>query len=80
MTFAKALTLTEAAELKGLAEQQFAVSLHFHDACGGQYFSFDEVPSDEVLKHAENFFRNMNYKIQISDDKLSFYIKEKINA
>lgn len=36
MTFAKALTLTEAAELKGLAEQQFAVSLHFHDACGGQ--------------------------------------------
>lgn len=43
-------------------------------------FSFDEVPSDEVLKHAENFFRNMNYKIQISDDKLSFYIKEKINA
>lgn len=43
-------------------------------------FRLTEVPSDEVLKHAENFFRNMNYKIQISDDKLSFYIKEKINA
>ena len=61
--------------LKAELMDNFNTYLHFHDACGGQYFSFDEV-----LKHAENFFRNMNYKIQISDDKLSFYIKEKINA
>ena len=66
--------------LKAELMDNFNTYLHFHDACGGQYFSFDEVPSDEVLKHAENFFRNMNYKLQISDDKLSFYIKEKINA
>ena len=66
--------------LKAELMDNFNPYLLFHDACGRQYFSFDEVPSDEVLKHAENFFRNMNYKIQISDDKLSFYIKEKINA
>lgn len=58
----------------------FNIYLHFHDACGGQYFSFDEVPGDEVLKYAENFFRKMNFKIQISDDRMNFYIKEKINA
>lgn len=66
--------------LKSELMENFNTYLHFHDACGGQYFSFDEIPNDEVLQHAENFFRNMNYKIQISDDKPSFYIKEKINA
>ena len=66
--------------LKAELMDNFNIYLHFHDACGGQYFSFDEVPNDEVIKYAEKFFHNLNYKIQIADDKLSFYIKEKINA
>lgn len=66
--------------LKAELMEKFNIYLHFHDACGGQYFSFDEVPSNDVLKYTENFFKNINCKIIISDNKLTFYIKEKSNA
>ena len=36
-------------EFKRILDEKFGVYLHFHDACGGQYFSFDEAEKDEVL-------------------------------
>ena len=35
-------------EFKRILDEKFGVYLHFHDACGGQYFSFDEAEKDEV--------------------------------
>ena len=35
-------------EFKRILDEKFGVYLHFHDACGGQYFSFDEAEKDDV--------------------------------
>ena len=37
-------------EFKRILDEKFGVYLHFHDACGGQYFSFDEAEKDEVYQ------------------------------
>ena len=38
-----AISITEAAELKRAILDNFGVTLHFHDGCGGQYFTLDEI-------------------------------------
>ena len=35
-------------EFKRILDEKFGVYLHFHYACGCQYYSFDEVVKDEV--------------------------------
>lgn len=35
-----AISITEASELKRAVLDNFGVTLHFHDGCGGQYFSW----------------------------------------
>lgn len=42
-----AISITEAAELKRAILDNFGVTLHFHDGCGGQYFTLDER-NDEI--------------------------------
>ena len=44
-------------EFKRILDEKFGVYLHFHDACGGQYFSFDEAEEDEVYHSSEMWMR-----------------------
>jgi hypothetical protein len=36
------VTLTESTKLKTEVNDRFSAQIHFHDGCGGQYFSLDE--------------------------------------
>lgn len=71
------ITYDIAKEIKDIVSSEFDLYLHFHDSCGGQYFNFDEKPSDEVYKAIEKFFSEIDKKIvvKISDDKMSFYLQ-----
>ena len=53
-------------EFKRILDEKFGVYLHFHDACGGQYFSFDEFLT--------SYFANIGGKINIADNKLTFTV------
>ena len=44
-----AISITEASELKKAILDNFGVTLHFHDGCGGQYFTLDER-NDEIKR------------------------------
>ena len=50
-----AISITEAAELKKAILDNFGVTLHFHDGCGGQYFTLDER-NDEIKRFIESYF------------------------
>jgi hypothetical protein len=67
------ITWNEAIELKARAKEQFSAEIHFHDCCGGQYFSLET--SDEKLKSfIENYFANKSLKAVFSDDGLQFTV------
>ena len=61
-------------EFKRILDEKFGVYLHFHDACGGQYFSFDEAEKDEVYQFLTSYFANIGGKINIADNKLTFTV------
>lgn len=62
-------------ELKKIIKEKFGKHLHFHDACGGQYFSFDKA-DEEVKNFLADYFAQNNLMPDFSADGLSFVIKE----
>ena len=49
------ITYDVAKKIKDIVSNDFDLYLHFHDSCGGQYFNFDEKPSDEVYTAIKKF-------------------------
>lgn len=41
-----AISISEASQLKKEILDRFGTALHFHDGCGGQYFTLDEGRAD----------------------------------
>lgn len=68
------LTLLEAAELKKEIADNFSVQLHFHDGCGGQYFSFDKTDV-ALARHITDFLAMKNLHAVFSDDGLQFTVE-----
>ena len=66
-------------EFKRILDEKFGVYLHFHDACGGQYFSFDEAEKDEVYQFLTSYFANIGGKINIADNKISSILSPRIS-
>ena len=67
-------TLSEAAELKKEMYNNLGIQLHFHDGCGGQYFSLEK--SDETaMKKITEFFENKNLRAVFSQDGMSFTVE-----
>ena len=67
--------LTEAAELKREAAEKFSVQIHFHDGCGGQYFTVEE-PAEEVKEFIAEFLSFKKLKPVFSEDGSSFYVEK----
>lgn len=65
------VSFTLAAELKKAAAEKFTSAIHFHDGCGGQFFTVDE-PSEELKNFITDFFAAKNMKPVFSDDGTSF--------
>ena len=60
------LTLTDVSKLKKV-EDKFSVVVHFHDGCGGQYFTCDE-PTEELKKFIIAYFEKQNVKVKFSEN------------
>ena len=69
------LNLSEVTKLKKEVSDRFSAELHFHDGCGGQYFSLDEI-SDELRKCITAYFADKNMQAVFSEDGLSFTVKK----
>jgi len=69
------LTLFEVNKLKKEVFDRFSAKIHFHDGCGGQYFSLDES-NDELQKYITAYFTDMNIQAAFSEDGLYFTVKK----
>ena len=69
------LSLSDAATLKQETAERFGVSIHFHDGCGGQYFSIDE-PTQELKAYITVFFAQRNLLVHFSTDGEQFIVEE----
>ena len=50
-----AISITEASQLKKEILERFGVALHFHDGCGGQYFTL-EKSSEDITEFIKEYF------------------------
>ena len=69
------LALSDITKLKKEINDRFAVRIHFHDGCGGQYFSLDER-NDEIQKYITAYFADMNMQAVFSEDGLYFTVRK----
>lgn len=67
------LTFNDVAVLKNILEKRFSSRLHFHDCCGGQYFTVEEL-SDELKAFLTNYFSERNLKVNFSEN--GFFVEE----
>ena len=68
------LNFTEISEFKKSVNEKYGLYVHFHDACAGQYFSFDETKNG-VQQFTKEYFSVKNLIPVFSDDGLSFTLE-----
>lgn len=62
-------------ELKKKISKLFSVEVHFHDGCGGQYFTVDEL-TDEMKAFLIEYFSERKLKVHFSESGDSFTVVE----
>lgn len=69
------LSIDDVIKLKEKAEKISPNKIHFHDACGGQIFSFDEKCGAELKEFIINYFKDKNVNISFSEDDMYFSVR-----
>lgn len=69
------LNYSDVIVMKKAVDEVFHLNVHFHDACGGQYFSLDDTPSNELVSFITNFFKKQNITVNFSNDFKTFTLK-----
>lgn len=69
------LALSDITKLKKEINDRFSAQIHFHDGCGGQYFSLDEQ-NDEIQKYITAYFADMNMQAVFSEEGLRFTVRK----
>ena len=69
------LTLTEVAALKKEAAEKFLQEIHFHDGCGGQYFTVDK-PTEALKEFIVAFFAERKCRVRFSENGEYFSVEE----
>lgn len=69
------IDLSNVVELKKEVLKKYGVELHFHDVCGGQYFSLDKS-TPELVKNLSDFFTQKGYRVSVSKDGKGFSLSK----
>ena len=67
--------LSDATALKNKIAERFSLQIHFHDCCGGQFFTVDQ-PTEELKEFIIEYFTEQKLKVIFSEDGRQFSIKE----
>ena len=71
------LTIFEVENLKKEVLQKFSVQIHFHDGCGGQYFTVDQ-PTEDLKEFVIEFFATRELEVVFSETGEQFRVVKKI--
>ena len=63
-------------KLKEAVQNEFDEKVHFHDACGGQYFTLENT-SPKLQEFINAQVQTLDYTAKFSPDGLSFTIGDK---
>lgn len=69
------LTSFEVANIKKEIAKKFSVQVHFHDGCGGQYFTVEKM-TEELQKYITYFFAEKNMNVLFSENGGQFFVEE----
>lgn len=69
---AVSLNYSDVLKMKKAVDERFHLNVHFHDGCGGQYFSLDEKPPAELIDYIIEYFSNLGIKVNYTDDFQTF--------
>ena len=67
---------SEVLELKKACAEHFPDHVHFHDGCGGQYFSLDE-PNDALREFIAGYYAERGFTADFSEDGTAFTVSRK---
>lgn len=62
-------------ELKKALQDAFSVYLHFHDGCGGQYFTLERTDND-IHAFICDYLQKRNLTAVFAEDDLQFTVTE----
>lgn len=62
--------------LKQAVQAECSAKLHFHDGCGGQYFTLEE-PTDKVCAFVLAYLEREGISAVFSEDRTQFVLTEK---
>ena len=62
------LDYSDVLKMKKAVDDRFHLNVHFHDGCGGQYFSLDEKPTAELTDYIIKYFSELGIKVNYTDD------------
>ncbi len=65
------VTYAQVLEMKSAVAEHFSDKVHFHDACGGQYFNFDAV-NPQLKDFIINYYSSQGIEAVFSDDEINF--------
>lgn len=69
------MSLSEVVALKKEIDERYQIKLHFHDGCGGQYFTLEHTTAD-IQKYIADYLLKKNLCVSFSTDGRHFSIKE----
>lgn len=62
---------SEVIKLKNAVNSEFGEKVHFHDACGGQYFTLEKT-NPEMVEFIKTYVQKLGYKADFDVNGLSF--------
>ncbi len=71
---ARRMNLFEAGDMQKEIEEKFGVHLHIHDQCGTDLWFHMEEPNEEVREFIENYMKENNHNLKVSDDGVEFTV------
>ena len=69
------LSISDVVELKRAITEKFSSQIHFHDGCGGQYFTADEL-TEEMKAFLIEYFFVRKLKVHFSESGDIFTVVE----
>jgi hypothetical protein len=67
----KRLTIDEVIQLKKAVKDAVGVEVHYHDTCGGMYFTFDEN-KEGLRKFVESYFAEKGMEVAFDEVNKNF--------
>ena len=70
------LDYSDVLKMKKAVDEVFHLNVHFHDACGGQYFSLDEKPDEDLKKFITDYFGRLSINVNYTEDFQRFTLEK----